>query len=126
MIWIVWSLFIIEEVLRNYYVIEKKKKYINHGLEAIIRLVVSIAIIIIANPATWLHVICWFIGAFFSFWLFFNIGLNALRRKPFGYVGKSAWLDKIEGISPSVSFNVFAKAAISAGFIYGYYNTHLF
>lgn len=128
MIWILWFLFIIEEVIRNWYVIEIKKRNINHNTEATIRIAFATLLLLLMFPknGNLLHVMCWFIGAFFSFWLLFNIGLNALRGKPFGYVGKAALLDKLEAVSPSIIFNVFAKLIIAISFIYGYYNTELF
>lgn len=127
MIWIVWLLFIIEEVIRNNYLI-KKSIWINHVVEGGVRVIIAGTIILAMFPiyGNWLHLICWFLGAFFSFWLLFNIGLNALRGKPFGYVGKGALLDRIEALSPSILGNVFFKVVLAAGFIYGYYNTHLF
>jgi len=124
MIWIFWLFFIIEEVVRNYYMI-KKKLTINHGAEAVIRLCFSIALVIVMDPALWIQVVMFFLGAFFSFWLLFNIGLNALRGKPFGYVGKTAWLDKIEAFSPSIIGNVFFKAVLATGFIYAYFYPEL-
>lgn len=127
MIWILWLVFIIEEVIRNYYLI-KHEKEIDHIGEGLGRIIVATFLLLAAFPinGNLIHVLCWYLGAFFSFWLLFNIGLNALRNKPFGYVGKGALLDRVEALSPSVIMNVFIKAIMAITFIYAFYNTHLF
>lgn len=127
MIWIIWLVFIIEEAFRNNYLINRGKD-IAHNTESVVRIIVATALLLAMFPVhgTWLHVMCWYLGAFFTFWLFFNIILNALRNKPFGYVGEGSVLDRLEALSPSVIFPVLAKAILASGFIYGYYNTHLF
>lgn len=125
MLWIIWLVFICEESYRNYRLIDRGVT-IKHWTEGLIRIAVATAIILLVNPPTWTHVVCWYLGAFFSFWLLFNILLNWFRGKPFGYVGKGSWLDRLENLSPSVIMPVFAKAVLAAGFIYGYYQTNLF
>lgn len=69
--------------------------------------------------------VMWMLTGFFAYWLLFNLGLNGARNKPIGYVGKKSLLDKLEAMSPSVLFNLFAKALLLAGCVQGYLRPEL-
>lgn len=132
MIWIIWLLIVIADGLFNYFEIQKGLN-IYHGLNGLYRffawLILGMCFGVFSlskhfRQWDWLVILMYALGAFFSFWLLFNLLLNILRGKPLDYLGKAAILDRIESNVPFIAA-VFWKAVLASGFIYAFYNTQL-
>lgn len=97
MIWliIIWFAFIMLEVARNFWMIQKGDKP-NYLQSFILRGMAAIGHGILYNPADpreWLPLLIFQVA---SFYLIFDFVLNLLRGKHFDYQGKtSGWLDKL-------------------------------
>lgn len=120
MIWIAWFAFTILDSILHWWLIEKKEIPVNHFVAGLYRVSFSLILYWCWGESTTLQFCLYLIGAFFVFWLVFNIALNAWRRLPIEYLGKGSWLDRLESNIPFMAA-IFWKAVLAAGMIYGYY-----
>jgi hypothetical protein len=112
---IYWLIFILADILGNYYVIEVKKSRPNYfqlftirGIAAIIH---ASLIMQVVDLRTWVPVLAFQLASHFTL---FSPGLNLMRKKKnwFTYRGKdSGWLDSIaNGNYPWVYWTMYAVA----------------
>jgi hypothetical protein len=89
-----WLLFIILEIVRNYYLIEIVLRSPDYKYSFFFRAFVAFFHAVLFNlqvPADWWPVL---IFQLTSFWILFSPLLNILRDRPFWYLGKkSGWID---------------------------------
>lgn len=117
-----WLLFIVLDIVRNYYMIEKEKESPVYLVSFFIRFWAWLLIGIYLNVTSE----NWFTYttiATTSFWLIFDIGLNAVRKEPFKYVGKhSGWIDRYVGSKPWLywTFKVVALVGLVTSLIIWY------
>lgn len=78
------------EVVWNWYLIEKRKRKIAHGWRSLMRIAIASCLLLFLN----LPVLTGTLYASALFWLLFDIELNLLRGKPFGYMGTGSLLDR--------------------------------
>lgn len=123
MIWILWIVFIVLDSLLHSYLI-KNKYDINHYIAASYRIVIAVTLYMFTGINNFKHFNIYLFGAFFSFWLLFNILLNYWRQLPIEYLGKASWLDRLESKVPFIA-SAFWKLVLAIGLIYGYYNAEL-
>jgi hypothetical protein len=91
MLWILWILFIILQIVHHYYIIVVCKKSPNYIKHTLVRFIISYLLLLFFNSITILNFLI--LGT--SFWFLFDIGLNVARGLPIDYVGKNAWLDRL-------------------------------
>lgn len=132
MIFILWHAFIIVEVALHYFIIEviqydltPDKKLLTWSKALVISVRFSVffglwwGFGVKADPEFWMY----FSGALASHLLWFPILLNFARYKPIDYLGNGP-VDKFLKLAPPI-FRWWCLAVISAGAIYGYFNTDL-
>lgn len=90
---ILWIIYILLDALGSWYLIEKKKKEINHLVATLVRWW-AMVLIGITVPITEHTLLPWMVFTSTSFWLFFDPLLNLFRGKPFFYIGENAKIDK--------------------------------
>lgn len=98
---IYWILFIITEITRHYFIIEKKKQRPNYGSSFCWRAFWGFVVMAASNPYVdpvmeILELTPFIIFQATSFWVLFDLGLNISRGKALIYKGQnSGWLDKL-------------------------------
>lgn len=93
-----WLLVIAAMIWWNWFLIEKKKVNINHAQQLDYRLALGVTFGFLVYTITghdWFRTIVYLFYEFFTFTLFFNIGLNKARRLKAGYLGMNDITDKI-------------------------------
>ncbi len=97
-----WFILIIAEAVRNWYVIEKLKKPVDHVEFTILRIGVSVLYWAFAYSwvmsnempfESWLFMP---VMMSLTFWFHFDLLLNILRGKHPLYYGEGSWLDRIQ------------------------------
>jgi len=119
MIFIIWFIIIVLDSLAHSIII-KKGININHIIAGSYRIVIAILLFWWLGVHDLRHFSYYLFGAFFSFWLLFNLLLNKWRGLNFDYLGKGSLLDRIEGVLPFPYIAIF-KAILSIGLIGIYY-----
>lgn len=130
MIWILWLVFIIVEVISHWYVIEviqfdptpDGKKTLSHLVVFGYRILVW-SILCHFGGGSNLEILMYLLGCLFSHLLLFPILLNRSRGLKADYLG-DGFTDKILKLAPFIA-RVFWLMVLTAGMIYGYYNTDL-
>ncbi len=92
---ITWLAIIALEIVRNWYVIERKKQTPDYHTSVIFRFLALLVVnaLVAPNPFFWAFQV-------FSFWVLFDIGLNLVRRKPLFYLGENSYIDRTSNKSP--------------------------
>lgn len=131
MIWILWILFIVVEAVSHWYVIEviqfdptpDDKKTLNHLLIIGYRVVVFGLLFAAFGVHRDPEFVMFTFWCLFTHLLLFPILLNLARGLRPHYLGKG-FTDKILALLPFQA-RVWFLLVLSAGMIYGYYNTDL-
>lgn len=124
MIWIWHFLFIVADGAFNRYRIVTRGQ-INHTVNVFYRIGFGLFMTQVYHVAG-LQLMCWALGAFFSFKLLFDIEVNLLNHKSIGYVGDTSWMDRLQNkIGLPWVATTFWEAVLAAGMISAYYNTDL-
>lgn len=134
MIWIILHIFILLESGIHWFLIEicqlnptPDKIGWENVLTVLFRSVCIYLIFFISDfQIQSLEFLMYALGALFSHLLWFPIVLNLMRGKDFWYLGENG----IDGLVNKITFGFWPARIIwliilSAGFIYGYYNTNL-
>lgn len=126
---IIWLLFILAEVYRNYYMIEKQKSSPNYGISFVLRAMAAIAHGIYMDVrydiypdnmwdyTYWESVLILLPLLIFqttTFYLLFDPLLNYTRKKPFNDIGEANWLDRFGQKHPKAYWTFKAMIAFVA------------
>jgi hypothetical protein len=89
-----WIIYILLDVLVNWYWIEKEKQVPNYILSTIVRgwFFILIGITMDIEPSNF---ISWALFTFCSFWVLFDLSLNFLRGKEWHYLGENSKIDQL-------------------------------
>jgi len=108
-----WLLFILLDVYRNWYMIEKKKtkpiylqSFTIRGMAAILHGI----LMDVENIDEWTPLLFFQLS---SFWVIFDLSLNLLRKKSVFHVGKANLIDKYLGTIPEIYWTLKAIALIA-------------
>jgi fatty acid desaturase len=96
--WIAWILI---DIVANWYWIEKRKKVPNYVALTIIRgwAFIAAGISIGLEP---IGFIPFLVYCLWSFWVFFDLGLNIMRGKKWNYLGENSFTDSIGKEHPTL------------------------
>lgn len=87
--------FFIYEVFANWYIIERKKQYIDHARRAVIRTIFFLMISLIGSDSDFPRWLVLWASFHAMFWFAFDVALNLVRKRAWNYQGQTAWLDRI-------------------------------
>jgi hypothetical protein len=128
MIFIPWILFIIAEAFTHRYFIKKgvdptpDDLDIKHLLVVGSRYAVYVILLYTFKPVK-AEFVMFTLGALFTHLLIFGPLLNKITGKELHYLGNGFW-DRVLGLVPFI-FRIWSLLVLSAGMIYGYFNTDL-
>lgn len=102
---VMWFVFIVLEVIRNWHLIEHLKMDVDHVGATFFRLtvfgtywIVCLFFVDRAIPIeSWLFMP---VMMAFTFWCIFDVGLNLMRGKSLLYFGEGSWLDRKQSAWP--------------------------
>lgn len=129
-----WIALIWIETIRNFYLIEIKKKTPKHKLAWLLRVIIGVVFWIV-TPMIYhdLELDSWWAMPMmmgFTFWWMFDSGLNLLRRRQIWYLGnpydpeEDSWMDKLQqnsfGAWPWFWFKLLLAGASTSVFWYGW------
>lgn len=113
---LLWLLVPIGKAVVDWYIIERLKKPVDHLIESIfvgMAMILYGAFVFDAQAGT--HGAMVIVYEVSSYYIFFELALNALRRKPLDYLGKTALTDRILSRHRWLYWTL--KAACAAGMI---------
>ena len=115
-----WMLIIVLEIIRNYHIIDIKKRRPVYWQSNVLRIAVGFGFWVVAPIVAKIPYWSWW-GMIpmmlFTFWFVFDYGLNLARKKrPFFYLNpKGSWLDRFQYNSTGTFSWFFWKLILMAG-----------
>lgn len=116
----IWLLYILTEVIINWYLIEKKKTEPNYLQLTMIRGIAFILYGVLVDVKTYTEIIQLFLYCTASFWLLFDIGINLFRRKHIFYLGTNAKIDNFGRLYPYIYWTIKSTYIILAVYVQNY------
>lgn len=101
---LIWLAFILAEVLRNWFIIERKRQRPNYGKSFMLRAIAGLVLTAYSLPLQWntpfieaMHLVVPYVFELCAwFFVVFTVVLNNFRKKELFHLGsESGWLDQI-------------------------------